>query len=69
MCRREEMGDSPLEGDSHVAHKAFSFFGQGEKQIGRGLGGFITGWVFTVLDVIFLSRPIAAIVPTTSKQK
>lgn len=70
MCRREETGDSPLEGDSHVAHKAFSFFRQGEKQIGsQGLGGFIKGWVFTVPDVISLSRPIAAIVPKTSKQK
>lgn len=28
------MGDSPLEEDFHVAHKAFSFFRQGEKQIG-----------------------------------
>lgn len=51
MCRRGEMGDSPLEGDSYVTHKAFSFLrkkclagGGGEKQIGSQVallqGGF-----------------------------
>ena len=64
MCRREEMGASPLEGDSHVAHKAFSFFRQGEKQI----GGQGTRWLYYRVDVISLSRPIDAIVLKTSKQ-